>query len=642
MTLAHPSWLLLLLLLPVLAVAAVVISRRYQSRWHALVAPRLRGALIRKGSSLPKWLALIFLLAACAALIAALSRPQGDAGTKTEKTVGRNLMVALDLSRSMRVSDVKPDRLDQAKVVIYELLDKFPQDRIGLIGFAGTPYLYAPLTVDHAAVRETVGEIDETWPSVGGSDLASAIKLAIETLKKTGQKNNALIILSDGEEHEGDLDTMITEAERAGVFIYAIGVGTTEGGYVPNKDFQNGQMVDRNGNPVLSHLQPQVMQKLAEKTGGRYATASGGTNIPAMVAAAAAELDAFEMKGRDRRIVIEFYQWLLLPAIGFLIVSIVAGTRWRGLKAAALLIGAFAVATPRAAANEAVDARQALESKKFKEARDGYHHLAEDTKFAERAARYRIGEGTAAYRSGEYRQARSAFSSAMLSKDPAVEASAHLGMGNTLFQLGWQGLTDQSYPTEPGEVPDLARFETLVKERLARMKESDEETVGRSEEFIRMDSMILNWADAVRHYESSLNREPANAGAKQNRETTLIYLRKLRELLDEEKKAAEKSMPQPGQGRGQGQPQDGEGGGEPGEDGQGEGDPNKDGPGGDKDKDGKGKNGDKDKDAKGKGKGDPNESPEDRARRILSDNADLEKGPAAQGRFEYRNPEKDW
>ncbi len=206
MKFAQPAWLVLLVLLPLLGVAAVFVARLRRKQWAAFVAPRLRGVLLKRGSPLPRWFALLFLLAACAAIIIALARPQGDAGTRTEKSLGRNVLIALDLSRSMRVRDVKPDRLAQAKMVIYELLDAMPNERVGLIGFAGTAYVYAPLTVDHGAVRETVEQIDETWAPLGGSDLAAAVRLATDTLKKTGQKNNALVILSDGEKHEGDLD----------------------------------------------------------------------------------------------------------------------------------------------------------------------------------------------------------------------------------------------------------------------------------------------------------------------------------------------------------------------------------------------------------------------------------------------------
>ncbi|MBX3740041.1 MAG: VWA domain-containing protein [Akkermansiaceae bacterium] len=643
MTLAHPGWFFLLLLLPIMAVVAVAIALRGRSRWDRFAAPRLRGALIRRSGMFPRWLSLFFLLAGCAALIGTLARPQGDVGTKIEKTRGRNILIALDLSRSMRVDDVSPDRLGQAKIVIYELLEKLPNDRIGLIGFAGTAHEYAPLTVDHKAVAETVGQIDETWAPVGGSDLTAALKLSIQILKKTGQKNNALVILSDGEENENEaqLNAMIQEAESSGVYIHTIGVGTPQGGYVPNPDSRMGQ-VEENGRPVVSKLQPDVMRKLAEETGGKFVIANGGTNIPAMVEAATRDLDSFEMKGRERRILVEFFQWLLLPAILFLMISIISGTRWRGLRTALVLMGAFFIVQPEARASEATEAKKALEEREYQKAKDGYHRLADDSKLEGTKARYRIGEGVAAYRNGDYREARSAFSGAMMTDDPKVASSAHFGMANTLFQLGWQGLADESYPAEPEDVPDLDRFETLVKERLAKMKQSDEESAGRSEDFIRMNSLMMNWTDAVRHYDSATRLDATNKGAVQNRDTTMIYLRKLQELLDEEKKDADKSMPQQGQGQGQRQPGQGEGG--EGEEGQGgKGDQDRPGGEGDEKDDRNGDGGDEKKEeSKSKGAGDPNESPEDKARRLLSENADLEKGPLSQGRVDQRPPKKDW
>ena len=233
MSLANPIWLIALFLLPLIVVAAILATRARTRQWSSLVAERLRGALIRRTSSLPRWLSLGLLMAAAALLIGGLARPQGEAGTRTEKSVGRNLLLALDLSRSMRVQDVRPDRLSNAKLVIFELIEALPNERIGLVGFAGSSYLYAPLTVDHAAVRETVEQMDEGWPTVGGSDLGGAVRLSIDTLRETGQKNNVLVILSDGEKHSGELDQMISEARAAGVYILTIGIGTEDGDYAP-------------------------------------------------------------------------------------------------------------------------------------------------------------------------------------------------------------------------------------------------------------------------------------------------------------------------------------------------------------------------------------------------------------------------
>lgn len=659
MNLAQPAWLILWILLPLMALGGFLVARLRRKQWQAFVAPRLRGALLKRGSPLPRWLALIFLLVASAVLIAALARPQGDAGTRTETALGRNVLLALDISRSMRVSDVAPDRLGQAKVVIYELLEVMPNDRVGLIGFAGRPFLFAPLTIDHAAVKETVEQIDESWASIGGSDLAAAVRLATETLKETGQKNNALIVLSDGEEHDGDLAAMIAEAARSGVYIFAIGIGTEGGGTVPSASAPGQPLIDSQGRPVVSRLQPEVLRQLAEETGGRYAVAGSGADIPAMVRAAVEELDSFEMAGRERRISVEFYQWLVLPAILFLMISVVTGTRWRGVRvgAAATAAGALLLASPAARADAVSSAKQALEKGEFEQARDAYRQLADDSRLPERAARFRIGEGTASYRSGDFLSARSAFSYALLAKDPAINSNAHLGLGNTLFQLGWQSLTGESYPIDPDEVPDLEKFDEIVKERLDLLLESEVPESGETDGFVRLRSLLVNWADAVRHYESALEADPASESSRRNRDTTLTYLRRLDELLEKEEQETQQQMPQPGEGEGEGQPQQGEPGEDPGEgeSEQGEGgEPGDDeGEGGDQEQDeGEGPDGEEPPEDDGDGEdpgdegegteADPDETPEDRARRILGENADLERGPLNPGRPMQRDPEKDW
>ena len=653
MNFVQPGWLALLLLLPLLVIAAVMTSRMRGRQWSVFVAPRLREALLKRGSALPRWLTFLFLLAACAALTISLARPRADAGTKLEKTIGRNVMIALDISKSMRVADVKPDRLTQAKIVIYELLEAMPNERIGMIGFAGTPYVYAPLTVDHTAVREVVEQIDEKWAPLGGSDLASAVQLATETLKKTGQKNNALVVISDGEKHEGDLAAMITEAEQSGVYIVAIGVGTEDGGFVPNPtpNYPQGQILDESGRPVVSRLQPEVMRKLADETKGRFAIAGSGVDIPSLVNSVVKDLDAFEMEGRERRVSIEFYQWLLFPGIIFLFVSILAGTRWKGLRtaaAAALLV----LTAQKTQASDASEAKEALHGKNYTAAREAYHKLAEGTKSRETQARYRLAEGTAAYQNKDFREARTAYSGSLLSTDPAVEANGHLGMGNSLFQLGWIGLAGNSYPQDPASVPDLDAFDKIVKKALAEMREAEEPEEGDTPGFGPIESLVTNWTDAVRHFESTLKLTPQDQIARANRDLTMIYLKRLKDLLKEEEEEAQQSMPQPQPG--DGPPQEGEGDGEPKDGKEGEKGP-KDGKGGDKEKDKDGKGGDKDKDGKDGKKGkkndkdkngdkgaNPNESPEERARRILKENADLEKGPLTRGRREFQNPEKDW
>lgn len=645
MKFAQPAWLVLLVLLPLLGTAAVLVARLRRRQWAAFAAPRLRGSLLKHGSPLPRWFALFFLLAACAAIIIALARPQADAGTRAEKSLGRNVLVALDLSRSMRVADIKPDRLTRAKMVVYELLEAMPNERVGVIGFAGSAYVYAPLTVDHQAVRETVEQIDENWATQGGSNIGAAIRLAIETLRKTGQKNNALVILSDGEKHDGGLDDVIDQARQSGVYILAIGVGTEDGDYVPNPDFPGGRMVDRRGQTVISRLQPEVMRKLATETKGRFAVAGTGADIAAMVKDAVKDLDAFEIEGRERAVLIEFYQWLLLPALAFLLASILAATRWRSIGTAVLLAGVF-LSPAHLRADGVSAAKEALRSGRFQQAEDAYRKLADGTAVEERKARFRLGEATAAYRARDFRSAREAFSGALLSGEPAVLHHSHLGMGKSLFQLGWQSLAGTPYPDETEAAPTLGKFDELVRKKLEAMRGGEESG---------MKHLITNWADAVRHFDSASAASPADHSAAHNRNLVMTYLKRLRELLDEDRRQTEEQMPQPQPG--EGPPQAGEG--EPGESGKpdapdnqgpepqgGKGDeqdqPPKDGDGDETEKPGDESGKRKDDETSGESPQDPNESPEQRARRILSENADLEKGPLTPGRIEFNPPEKDW
>lgn len=655
MKLDQPAWLLLLVLLPMLGAGALLTARLRRRQWSAFAAPRLRPVLLKRGSPLPRWFALVFLLVACAALIGALARPQGESGTRTEKSIGRNVMIALDLSRSMRVKDVKPDRLGQAKMVIYELLEAMPDERVGLIGFAGDSYVYAPLTVDHSAVRETVEQIDETWVPLGGSNLAEAVKLATVTLRNTGQRNNALVILSDGEKHEGDLEDMISEAEHSGVYILAVGVGTEDGGFVPDPESRNpdGHKLDEKGQPILSRLQPEVMRKLAAETKGRFAIAGTGANIPDMVTAAIKDLDSFELEGRERVVTIEFYQWLLLPGIVFLMASIIAGTRWRGVNPAIVAAGAV-LAPGTAGADLARDAKNALEQNRHQEAYKAYQKLAAESRSGERKARFHLGEALAAYRAGEFKKARAAYSQALLSSDRQVESGAHAGLGNSLFQLGWRNLTDETYPTDPAKLPDMEAFDALVRERLAQLKENAEPGADSATGYARMTSLITNWSDAVRHYDSAMKSGGTDPALSNNRRLAMTYLKRLRELMEEDKQETEDQIPPPQQGEGQPQ-QDGEGdsddkkpgdqpkpGEQPDPSGQQPKEDPKQGSGDEKKDPQKGGQPGESEDEKAKGKPKPDESPEDHARRRLKENSDLEKGPPTPGRFEFNNPEKDW
>lgn len=657
LSLAQPYWLVALVFLPLISIAASIAARRQNSRWSKLVSSRLRGHLIRGGSPVPRLASFAILLISIGLMIIGMARPRGDGGTQTEKSVGRNILLALDLSRSMRVEDVQPDRLSLAKLVIFELIESMPSDRIGLIGFAGEPYLYAPLTIDHSAVLETVDQMDENWPTVGGSSLGSAIRLGIETLKKTGQNNNAMVILTDGEMHKGDLEQMITEAREAGVFLITIGVGTDDGGYVPSSNVAGQRMLDNNGNPILSRLNTKSLMQLANETDGTFALAGSGSDIPNMIQAATTGLNAFEIEGRERKVYIEYYQWLVLPTILLLMISLIVGTRWRGLPAPTTIgILAILLCNPKSLAQTPTKLNDLAPQKREL---DRFSMLAEKALLDGRRARYRLGEAGAAYHLKLWDRASLAYSQALRTGNAEVCVAAHHGLGNTLFQKGWRNFIDEDYTADLEFPASLERFEQAVRAKLALLKAQPiSEQNAETETYEDIRRTILDWSDSVRHYQSVLMLQPEHQGAIQNMELAITYLRKLQEILIDDEQQTQDSMPpepQPNQQDGNGQDSESEqpGDQDPNRNGENGEDPEKN-PGGDpSDQSEPNRDGDQNQppsegEQKNEGEADPGaeiqpgETPEEHARRRLRESADSEKGPMTPGQIHFRKPDKDW
>ena len=714
MSLAHPAWLVSLALIPALIVAAVLAARTRNRAWRALVAPRLRHSLLRLTAPLPRWIALAALLVALACMIFALSRPQGNGGTRTESVKARNIIIAFDLSRSMLVKDVSPNRLDQARAIALEMIESLPDDRIGVIAFAGTAYLVAPLTIDHAAVRETIQQLDTETIPTGGSNLAGATRLAIKTFTGNQISNGALIILSDGEEHDGDIASTALDADRAGLFVFAAAIGTTDGGLIPDPRAPDKLFRDKHGNPVHSRRHDEALRSLAAKTGGRFLHAASGAAIGPMVEAALGDLERLEIDIRQRRVSIEFYQWVLLPALLLLMLAIVANTRWRPLPPRAAIAGtaslAFILALPflpgkplpgenekpkpvrhicvmrnPAAQNRrhvrlpqntlAPEIRRHASASHQKElltknprsllipVATGFDRIAEKTKGHESICRHRLAEGDAALGANDIKTAEAAFSAALLSRDPAVQAAAHHNLGNALIEKGWRQLSDgRPYP---GGAEAEKQLEDLVAKHLAKWLTAPPEQNAPPESMRLFESVLLSWTDAARHYDSATQADPSRDDSLHNRKVAELLLDKLRDSIQSTLDAVKQQLPkpQPQDSPGQGQPQPKEGDADqkqPNPSGQKGDQKDKNTPGDEQqkqDKQGDGekpddnansdKGGKKDESAKtdkgekkNKGK---DESPEERARRLLRENADFESGPLIRGRrYQSRRPDFDW
>jgi Ca-activated chloride channel family protein len=261
----------------------------------------------------------IFILLAFVFLIIGMANPQ--IGTKYEKVKrsGVDVMIALDVSNSMLAEDIKPNRLERSKQFISRLIDRMQNDRVGLIVFAGNAYMQMPITIDYSAAKLFLRNINTDMVPTQGTAIAEAVELAMKAFNQDEKKHKALIIISDGEDHQSDALAVIEEATKQGIVVYTMGVGSPKGAPIPV--YRNGIQADfkrdANGNIVLTKLNESALQQLAIKGDGKYFRLSSGTQeIDALIA----EISAMEKKDFEERIFTDYedqFQYFLALALLF-------------------------------------------------------------------------------------------------------------------------------------------------------------------------------------------------------------------------------------------------------------------------------------------------------------------------------------
>ncbi len=266
---------------------------------------------------------------AIAFLVLSVANPQ--VGTKMEnvKREGVDVMILLDVSASMKAEDIKPNRLESAKQEISHLLDKLQNDRIGLIVFAGDSYLQLPLTVDYSAARLILSTIDVDAVPVPGTAIGSAIRLAMKSFVAGETKHKAIILITDGENHEDDAIAAAKDAAAQGIVIHTIGMGSPDGGPIPS--YQNNQQVgfkrDQDGNTVITKLDEQALREIAEAGNGIFIRA---TNLQNELETVFKAVQSMEKKQFGERVFTEYddrFQYFLGLAILFLMIEFVISER---------------------------------------------------------------------------------------------------------------------------------------------------------------------------------------------------------------------------------------------------------------------------------------------------------------------------
>jgi Ca-activated chloride channel family protein len=309
----HQAWLLLLLGGLFLVVHRG--ERRGRQELATFARDGLLAILIAPADTRRQGLKRVLRWSGLLLCLVALLRPQGGVVAEERRSRGIDIVVALDVSHSMLVRDVPPSRLEVAKGAIRGLVAALEGDRVGLVVFAGTAFLACPLTSDYPAfLRVLESATGETLPRAGTS-LANPVAESVRALQGKAERGRVLILVSDGEAHEGDAAVAVRTAQAAGIKVFTVGVGTAAGGLVPGAEGGGGSFhKDRRGSPVISRLERTALQELARAGGGEAQLLTGpGEPLAGLYRSSLARLPQGELRDGERR---RHREWFQLP-LGF-------------------------------------------------------------------------------------------------------------------------------------------------------------------------------------------------------------------------------------------------------------------------------------------------------------------------------------
>ncbi len=495
MNFAHPMWL---------AAALVTLlcmlwawgrhDREQRTALEQFVAPHLRAGLTRTLSGPRRWLKRALFASAVVLAFVALAQPQAGFRWETFTQRGNDILFAVDTSRSMSTPDVKPNRLERAKLAIDGFVDRLNGDAVGLVAFAGNAFVQTPLTVDYGAFRESLDALDIGIIPRGGTNITSAIHAAQQALHGRPGSDKILILVTDGEDLEGDsLAAAKAAASQDGLKIYTVGVGSANGDLIPLPQEQGGGFLkDNAGQLVKSHLDETALKALAAATGGIYAPlGADNRGLDTIYQAAIAPLAKHELTARTQKIYTQRFQWPLGAAIALLLASLGVGTRrnpgraaaTRGAPAAVVgrapvavpplvallaLTGVLHAPTAKAAPPSAATAAVAYAHGDYAAAAKDY---ADAAAHAPNQPLLQFDAGAAAYKAGSYESAAHAFQASVdaaqsgTAKRLADQEDAYYNLGNTLYREGEKTRQNDAQQTIAAWTSSLKAYDAALELR---------------------------------------------------------------------------------------------------------------------------------------------------------------------------------
>jgi Ca-activated chloride channel family protein len=423
---AQPLWILAGLV----ACAGVVglfirFDRRREADLTKLIHPRFRQRLTEGFSPGMRNLKRGLWLIAVLLVFTAVARPQKGYEWREVKRKGIDILFAVDTSRSMLADDLTPNRLERARLGIIDFVSHLEGDRVGLIPFAGSAFALCPLTLDYEAFRESLNALNTDLIPRQGTDLASAIKEAERLFKENGNNHRVLVLLTDGEDLQGDVIDAAKAAAKNGMAIYTIGVGSPDGSTIPlvmrngRKDFVR----DETGKIVRTTLDESTLKKIATETNALYVPLGrGAEGLNTIYQEKLRLVPKSEMDQRMERIPLERFEWPLGAAILLLLLEFFITDRRRVKKVRSL---------PSAARrHKIVPQTTALIGLAF------ILSGASETVSAAQDPRRIYNEGTDAYTKGDFAKASESLRSSLRTQDLALQQRSYYNLGNTFYRTG--------------------------------------------------------------------------------------------------------------------------------------------------------------------------------------------------------------
>jgi Ca-activated chloride channel homolog len=453
MIFAEAVWLWALLALPLVAVGEAWATRRDRARTARFVARPLWAKVVRTPGERWRFIRLGLVLVGSAALILALARPQWGIVREKVEREGVDVVLVLDTSGSMATEDVPPNRLQLAKTALINLVQRLDGDRFALVAFEGDAYPLVPLTLDADAIGLFLETIEPGAVPAAGTSLGAGLAKGLAAFADAARQNKVMILVSDGEDLEGEVDAAVRSAKQAGVVVHTVGVGSPAGQPVPDFDREGnrrGYKKDDDGSAVVSRLHPETLEAIARGTGGRSFLL---TPADLSLSALASTLEGMEQKSLAReysyRKKERFQGPLALAMACFALAMLLPLPEWRRARGAGRVAAAglvLALAAPSAAradssrvTDELLLRPSRLTAEGRRQYREGNAPKALDA-FTKAAAarpgdpRAQLNLGDALYKSGKFDEAQARYEALAADARSPLAASARYNLGNTLFQ----------------------------------------------------------------------------------------------------------------------------------------------------------------------------------------------------------------